>query len=151
MTAMASNDRRSKIGAVVRVDGIISLPFVKEVEVAGLTTSEVEQMLTQKLSPFIKDADVTVVTKQINSKKIYLIGAVRREGALPIRSAMTVLQALIEAGGLTEYAKQRKIYILRKQNGKQVRLPFDYAAVIKGEHTEENIVLEPDDTIVVPH
>jgi polysaccharide biosynthesis/export protein len=136
---------------VVRADGMISLPFVKEVEVAGLTPAEAEEMLSKKLYRFIKDADVTVVTKQINSKKIYLIGAVRREGAIPIRSSMTVLQAIIEAGGLNEYAKQRKIYILRKQDGKQVRLPFDYAAVIKGEHVEQNIVVQPDDSIVIPH
>jgi polysaccharide export outer membrane protein len=136
---------------VVRVDGVISLPFVKEVQVAGLTPAEAEQMLTQRFSRFIKDADVTVVMKQINSKKIYLIGAVRREGALPIRSSMTVLQAIIEAGGLTEYAKRSKIYILRKQDGKQVRLSFDYNAVIKGERTEQNIVVQPDDSIVIPH
>jgi len=136
---------------VVRADGMISLPLVKEVEVAGLTPAEAEQMLTKKFSRFIKDADVTVVTKQINSKKIYLIGAVRREGALPIRSSMTVLQAIIEAGGLTEYAKQRKIYVLRKQGGKQVQLPFDYAAVIRGEHIEQNVVVQPDNSIVIPH
>jgi polysaccharide biosynthesis/export protein len=136
---------------VVRVDGMISLPFVKEVEVAGLTPSEAEQMLTRKYSRFIKDADVTVVTKQINSKKIYMIGAVRREGALPIRSSMTVLQAIIEAGGLTEYAKPKKIYVLRKQKGKQTRLPFDYSAVIRGEQIEQNVVVQPDDSIVIPH
>lgn len=136
---------------VVRVDGVISLPFVKEVQIAGLTPAEAEQMLAVRFSRFIKDADVTVVMKQINSKKIYLIGAVRHEGALPIRSSLTVLQAIIEAGGLTEYAKRSKIYVLRQQDGKQVRLPFDYNAVIKGERVEQNIVVQPDDSIVIPH
>jgi polysaccharide export outer membrane protein len=108
-------------------------------------------MLTQKFAQFIHDADVTVVPKQINSKKAYLVGAIRREGPVPIRSAMTVLQAILEAGGLTEYAKPKKIYVLRKQNGKEVRLPFDYSAVIKGERHEQNVIVQPDDAIVVPH
>ncbi len=134
----------------VRVDGMVSLPYVKEVQLAGLTPSEAEQMLTERYARFIKDPDVTVVVKQINSTKIYVMGAVRREGALPLRSSMTVLQAIIEAGGLSEYAKQSKIYILRPENGKQTRLPFDYAAVIKGERVEQNIPLQSGDSIVVP-
>jgi polysaccharide biosynthesis/export protein len=136
---------------VVRADGKISVPLVKEVEIAGLTPTEAEQMLTQKFGQFIRDADVTVVPKQINSKKAYLVGSVRREGPVPIRSAMTVLQAILEAGGLTDYAKPRKIYVLRKQNGKEVRLPFDYSAVIKGEQQQQNVLVQPDDAIVVPH
>jgi polysaccharide export outer membrane protein len=136
---------------VVRADGKISVPLVKEVEIAGLTPTEAEQMLTQKFAQFIHDADVTVVPKQINSKKAYLVGAIRREGPVPIRSAMTVLQAILEAGGLTEYAKPKKIYVLRKQNGKEVRLPFDYSAVIKGEQQQQNVLVQPDDAIVVPH
>jgi polysaccharide export outer membrane protein len=63
---------------------------------------------------------------------------------------MTVLQAINEAGGLGEWASRKKIYILRNIDGKQVKLPFDYSAVIKGQHLEQNITLLPDDTIVVP-
>ena len=136
---------------VVRADGKISVPLIKEVEIAGLTPTEAEQMLTRRFAQFIRDADVTVVPKQINSKKAYLVGAIRREGPVPIRSAMTVLQAILEAGGLTEYAKPRKIYVLRKQNGKEVRLPFDYSAVIKGQQQQQNVLVQPDDAIVVPH
>jgi polysaccharide biosynthesis/export protein len=62
-----------------------------------------------------------------------------------------VLQVLAEAGGVTDYAKKKKIYILRKQNGKEVKIPFNYEAVIKGEGMEQNISVLPDDTIVVPH
>ena len=134
----------------VRVDGMVSLPYVREVQVAGLTPAQAEQVLTERYARFIKEPDVTVVVKQINSAKIYVIGAVRREGALMVRSSMTVLQALIEAGGLTDYAKRSKIYILRSANGKQTRLPFDYAAVIRGERVEQNIPVQPGDSIVVP-
>jgi len=74
-----------------------------------------------------------------------------KAGPIPLLSDhMTVLQALAEAGGLSQYAKRSKIYVLRKQNGKEFKLPFDYNTVIKGEHMEQNITLLPDDTIVVP-
>ncbi len=118
--------------------------------VLGLTPTELEKILTAKLSQLIRGADVTVVVKEIRSKKVYLVGAVKKEGPIPLLSSMTVLQVLSEAGGLSEYAKKKKIYVLRTENGKQVRLPFDYAAAIKGEHVEQNIQVQPDDTIVVP-
>jgi polysaccharide export outer membrane protein len=94
---------------------------------------------------------VTVVVKEIRSKKVYLVGAVKKEGPVPLLADLTVLQVLSEAGGLTEYAKKKKIYVLRKENGKQIKLPFNYDAVVKGEHMEQNIPLLPDDMIVVPH
>ncbi|HXI38635.1 MAG TPA: polysaccharide biosynthesis/export family protein [Bryobacteraceae bacterium] len=135
----------------VRPDGKISLPLVKEVDVLGLTPSELEKLLTSKLEPVIRGVDVTVVVREIRSKKVYLIGAVNKVGPVPLLSDMTVLQALAEAGGITDFAKKKNIYVMRNENGKQVKLPFNYVAVIKGEHIEQNIKLQPDDTIVVPH
>jgi len=136
---------------VVRADGKISVPLVKEVQVLGMTPAEAETMLAAKLAQFIHGADVTVVPKEIRSQKAYLLGAVRKEGSVTLQSATTVLQAITEAGGLTDYAKPKKIYILRKENGHQVRLAFNYQAVIKGERMEQNIVLLPEDIVVVPH
>jgi polysaccharide export outer membrane protein len=139
-------------GVVVRPDGKITLPLLKEVEVNGLTPADVQKLLVSKLDPqFIHGADVTVVVKDIRSKKVYLIGAVKREGPIPLLSNMTVLQVLAEAGGLTDFAKRKKIYILRHENGHQKKLPFNYDQVIKGEHMDQNILIRPDDTIVVPH
>jgi polysaccharide export outer membrane protein len=135
---------------VVRTDGKITVPLVKEIEVAGLTPQELEKILIEKLSKFIRGVDVTVVPKEIVSQKVFILGAVRKEGPVPIQSAMTVLQAINAAGGLTDYAKKKKIYILRNENGKQQRLPFDYQAVIRGERPEQNILVRPEDTIVVP-
>lgn len=135
---------------IVRSDGKITIPLVKEIGVAGLTPSELEKLLTEKLSRFIRDADVTVIPREITSQKVYLLGAVRREGPVPLLSSMTVLQALNAGGGLTEYAKKKKIYILRNENGKQIRLPFDYTAVIRGQRPEQNILVKVEDTIVVP-
>src|SRR5262249_47625982 len=138
---------------VVRTDGKITVPFVKEIEVAGMTPAELEKLLAGRFSKYIRDVDVTSVTvvpKEILSQKVYLMGAVKNEGPVSIKSSMTVLQALNEAGGLTEYARRKKIYVLRHENGKQIRLPFDYTAVIRGERTEQNIQVRAEDTVVVP-
>lgn len=135
---------------IVRADGKISIPLIKEVDVLGVTPAELEKMLTERISRLIHGADVTVIVKEIHSRKVYMVGALKKEGPVPLPASMTVLQAINAAGGLTEYAKRKKIYILRNEKGRQLRLPFDYQAVIKGERTEQNILLRPDDTIVVP-
>ena len=135
----------------VRPDGRIALPMVKEVEVVGLTPAELEKVLTEKYARFFTNQpEVSVVVRDIQSEKVYLVGAVRREGSLLLKSPMTILQVLAEAGGVSEYAKRKKIYVLRTQNNKQTRLPFNYEAVIKGEQPEQNIMVLPGDTIVVP-
>src|SRR5437899_1209014 len=118
-------EAEASVGSVVvRPDGKISLPLVKEVDVMGLMPAELEKVLTAKLARFIRDADVTVVVQQIHSKKVYLVGAAKKEGPVPLLSSMTVLQVLSEAGGVTDYAKRRKIYVLRTVNGKQTKLAF---------------------------
>jgi polysaccharide export outer membrane protein len=137
-------------GVIVRPDGRISMPLLKEVAVAGLTPTRAEQVISAQLSKFINDTDVTVVVKEINSKKIYVVGGVKKEGPIPYTYRMTILQALSEAGGLGEYAKRSRIYVLRRENGKDVRLRFDYDAVLRGERVEMNIVLIPGDTLVIP-
>lgn len=136
---------------VVRPDGKISLPLISDVAVVGLTPKQAEVMLARELGRFITGAHVTVVMTAINSKKVYLVGAVKTEGPLAYTYRMSVLQAISEGGGLTDYAKRKKIYVLRTQNGRQFRLPFDFDAVVKGERTEMNIALLPDDTVVIPY
>jgi polysaccharide export outer membrane protein len=136
---------------VVRPDGRITVPLIKEVEVAGLTPRQAEKVITEGLAKFITDPNVTVVLAAINSKRVYVIGAVKKEGTLTYSYGMTVMQALSEAGGLTDYARRRKIYILRSENGREYRLDFNYEEVVRGEGAEQNIVLQPGDTIVIPH
>jgi polysaccharide biosynthesis/export protein len=136
---------------VVRPDGKITVPLVKEVEVAGLTPRQVEVVITEGLAKYITDPNVTVVLAAINSKRVYVIGAVKKEGTLAYNYGMTVMQALSEAGGLTDYARRRKIYILRSENGREYRLDFNYEEVVRGERAEQNVVLLPGDTVVIPH
>ncbi|HUA57486.1 MAG TPA: polysaccharide biosynthesis/export family protein [Verrucomicrobiae bacterium] len=136
---------------VVRTDGKITVPLIKDVAVDGLTLRQAEDLITDKLNSFLTAPDVTVGVKEQTSKKIYVIGAVKREGAIPFTFNMNVLQALSEAGGLTDYAKRKRIYVLRKEEGREFQLRFDYDAALKGQHMELNIQLRAGDTIVVPH
>jgi len=136
--------------AVVRPDGKITMPMIHEISVVGLTPAQAEQVISERLSKFINAVDVTVVVAGIHSKRIYLTGRVKKEGPIAYTYRMTIMQALSEAGGLTDYAKRKKIYVLRSQDGKEYMLPFNYDAVLKGEHMELNIPLMPGDTIVVP-
>ena len=136
---------------VVRPDGRISMPLLKEVAVAGMTPREAEKEITDKLTDLIHAADVTVIVTTITSKKVYIVGAAKKEGPLAYTYRMTVMQAISEAGGLTDYAKKKKIYVLHTDNGKEYRLPFNYDEVIRGEKMEQNIQLSPGDTVLIPH
>jgi polysaccharide export outer membrane protein len=136
--------------AAVRSDGKISIPLIKEIELIGLSPMEAERTLSQRLARYIHGADVTVIVKEVHSRKVYLVGGVRSVGAVELKGPLTILQALTQAGGLTDYAKRKQIYVLRTENGKQQKLPFNYEAVIKGENVEQNILLLPNDTVVVP-
>jgi polysaccharide export outer membrane protein len=134
----------------VRPDGKISMPLLNDVQAAGQTPMQLSAAITQKLSKFMNDPQVTVVVTAINSQRIYILGSVGRAGAYPMLPNMTVLQAISSAGGLSQYAKEKNIYILRTENGHQTRFPFNYQQVIRGQRVEQNIPLQPGDTIVVP-
>lgn len=137
-------------GVAVRSDGKISLPLIREVYALGLMPVELEALLTREFSRLINNPVVTVIVKEINSQKVYLVGGVVRPGSIFLRTPMTVLQVLAEAGGLTDYAKKKKIYILRNDGGQESRIQFNYEAVLKGDNPEQNIPVRPGDTIVVP-
>ena len=134
----------------VRPDGKISLPLLNDVQAAGLTPTQLAQNLTESLKKFVTNPQVTVIVTQINSQRIYILGEVNRAGAYPLLPNMTILQGLSNAGGFTQFANTKKIYMLRTENGKQVRYPFNYKDVIGGKATEENVVMKAGDTIVVP-
>lgn len=136
---------------IVRPDGMISTPLTKEIHVAGLTPAEAETLITEKLIKVIQEPEVTVIVTGMTSKKIYAVGAVKKEGPIPYTYSMTVMQAIAEAGGLTDYAKRGRIYVLRNENGKESRFPFAYDDILKGKHMELNIAMLPGDTLVVPH
>ncbi len=133
----------------VRPDGKISLPLLNDVQAAGLTPRQLADSVTDKLKKYIADPRVTVVVTEINSKRVYLVGEVLHAGATPMLPNMTVLQALSSAG-LNQFANTKGIYVLRTENGKQQKLPVNYRKLVKGEQIEQNYLLQPGDTIVVP-
>jgi polysaccharide biosynthesis/export protein len=130
----------------VRPDGMITLPLLGDVRAVGLTTDQLKDILQKSASKILTDANVTVVVRQINSRKVYVTGQVGMSGAYPLIGPRNVVQAIAMAGGLSEYAKGDKILIIR---GSQT-FKFNYKEVIEGRKLEQNILLQPGDQIVVP-
>ncbi len=134
----------------VRPDGKISLPLLNDVPASGLTPNQLATWLTVMLRKYVTQPQVTVIVTQINSRRVYILGEVNRPGALSLLPHMTVLEALATAGGFTPFAKEKKIFVLRNQNGKQNRYPFNYREAIRGGALQRDFSLEPGDMIVVP-
>src|SRR5580693_7056321 len=134
----------------VRPDGKISLPLLNDVQAAGLTPSQLAAEITDSLKKYVTSPQVTVIVTTINSQRVYILGEVTRPGAFPMLPGMTVMQALSSAGGFTAFAKMKSIYVLRNENGKKVKYPFNYKDAINGKNSEQDIPLKAGDTIVVP-
>jgi len=134
----------------VRPDGKVSLPLLNDVQAAGLTAMELANVITEGLKKFMNSPQVTVGVSEINSRRVYVTGEVTRPGAFPLLPNMTVLQALTSSGGFTQFARIKSIYVLRTEGGKQVKHTFNYKDVVSGKRPEDNIILQPGDTIVVP-
>ncbi len=133
----------------VRPDGKISMPLLGDVEAAGKTPLDLGDSIREKLKKYISDPRVTVVVTAMNSQRIFITGEVNKPGAVALLPHMTILQALSTAG-FTQFANLKGVYLLRNENGRQVKMPFNYKEVVKGNHPEQNIALKPGDTIVVP-
>jgi polysaccharide biosynthesis/export protein len=134
----------------VRPDGKISLPLLNDVQAAGLTAMELAGAIREGLTKYITSPQVTVTVTEINSRRFYCMGEVLKQGSYPLLPNMTALQAISSCGGFTQFAKLKGIYILRNESGQQKKHPFNYKDVVKGNHPEENIQLQPGDVIVVP-
>jgi len=134
----------------VRRDGKISLPLLNDVQAAGLTPTQLSSEIVAKLHATVINPHVTVIVAQMSSQRIYILGQVTRGGAYPLVPDMTAVQALSIAGGFTPFAKLKKIYIMRTENGENKVFPINYKDVISGRKSQQNIQLKPGDTIVVP-
>jgi polysaccharide export outer membrane protein len=134
----------------VRPDGKISLPLLNDVQAAGLTPTQLRDQLTEGAKQYVADPNVTVVVRQINSRKVYITGQVNKPGPYTLGAATTILQLIATAGGVMEYAHSDKIIVMRTENGKQLSYPFDYKAVVARKNLKQNIELKPGDTVIVP-
>jgi len=136
---------------MVRPDGMISLPLVGELKAQGLTPVQLQDQLTTALSKVLSDPQVTVIVVSVNSLSFNIMGNVLKPGYYPLTHPITVLDAIALSGGFKDFAKEKKIYILRTgPNGKQEKLYFNYKQVIRGQRMAQNIMLQPRDTLVVP-
>jgi polysaccharide biosynthesis/export protein len=135
----------------VRPDGMISVPLIGEVKAAGYTPVQLQGELTEAMKKYVSEPQVTVVVEKIGSLNFNIVGEVNHPGYFPLTKRMTVLDAIAMAGGFKDFAKTKKVYVLRTAaNGTEQRLPFNYKDVIKGQNMQQNIELQPRDTVVVP-
>jgi len=134
----------------VRPDGKISLPLLGDLKVSGLSPKQIQQLVTEKLQALITDPQVTVTVTEVRSKMVYITGEIGKPGAYSVVGPVNVLQLIARAGGLTQYANRKNIYVLRAGIDPNTRLKFDYKEVVKGHKPEQNVVLRPGDTVVVP-
>ena len=143
------DNKELTLDVVVRPDGKISFPLIRDVQAEGLTAAELGDAIHEKLLPFIKDPQVSVIVTQVNAPKIYVLGNVARPGAFPLRSDTSVLQALSLAGGFTQFAAPRSIKLVRGLGAKQQVRKINYYNLVEGAG-EGNYLLMPGDTIWVP-
>lgn len=136
---------------VVRPDGMISLPLMGEVKAAGLTPVQLQDQITNALGKVLSDPQVTVMVVSVNSLSFNIVGEVLKPGYYPLTRPVSVLDAIALSGGFKDFAKEKKIYILRTTpDGKQTKLHFNYKQVIKGRNMAQNVMLQPRDTLVIP-
>ena len=134
----------------VRIDGRISLPLIGDVEVAGKTLRELKKILEEKYAAVISEPAVSVMLAQSKSWRYYVIGKVAKPGEFPIDFPITVLQAIAQSGGFLEWAKTEKISIVRREDGRESIISFNYEALVNGQNLQQNALVKPGDTIIIP-
>ena len=135
---------------VVRPDGRISLPVLQDINAAGLTPEQLRDSLTKTAEKFVEDPNVTVIVKEINSRKVFITGQVAKPGPYNVTSPMTVVQLIANAGGILEYADAKNILVMRTENATPTSYRFNYKEVTEGKNLKQNIQLKPGDTVIVP-
>jgi polysaccharide export outer membrane protein len=143
-------DKDMSLEVAVRPDGKITLPLLNDIQAAGLTPAQLSDRLVDGAKQFIEDPNVTVIVRQINSRRVFVTGEVNKPGPYPLMGPTTVLQILATAGGVREYADSKHIVVLRNDSGRTTMFRFNYNNAAKPQGVKENIELKPGDTIVVP-
>mgnify|MGYP001945986254 CR=1 FL=1 len=136
--------------AAVRLDGKITFPLVNDIKAAGLSTMALKKELESRLAGYVESPIVTVMLLQAVSRRYYVLGEVKRVGEYPIEKKMTVMQAFAVAGGFTEWASKNEILLIRQVSGKEKIFRIKYKDILKGKSSDNNFLIQADDTIVVP-
>jgi len=151
LSSVVWRDKDMSCDVVVRPDGKISLPLMNDVQAGGLTPSELRETVSTIARRFVEDPSVTIVVKEIKSRKVFITGMVEKPGPYPLNGPTTVVQLISLAGGLKEFTDGKRILIMRTdKSGRQMAHVFNYRQVLTGKNLEQNIELQPGDTVVVP-
>lgn len=150
LSIMFWREKELSAEVIVRPDGKISLPLLNDVVAAGLTPEQLRQRVMEQAQQFIQDPNATVVVRQINSRRVFIVGSVAKPGPYPLTGPTTVLQLIAIAGGLQEYADAGKVSIMRTEGGRTMTYRFNYRDVVKRKNLRQNIELKPGDTVIVP-
>ncbi len=143
-------DKDISADVVVRPDGKISLPLLDEVQAAGYSPEQLRTALVAAASRFLEDPSAAVVVKEIHSRQVFITGNVAKPGTYPLTHNMTILQLIATAGGLQEYADSKHIAVIGMKDGRTEYRKFNYNDVVRRVRPEQNILLKPGDTVVVP-
>ena len=137
---------------MVRPDGIISLPLIGDIGASSRTAKELKEEIEQKLTEYKQDPIVSIIVKETNSQAIYVTGEVARPGKFPLRSEITIVQAITLAGGFTQWADKDQIVIIRKSpmNPEGNRFTLKYSDIVSGKNMKANTLLKAGDTVIVP-
>jgi polysaccharide export outer membrane protein len=135
---------------VVRPDGKISLPLLNDMQAAGYTPDQLRGRLMEAAAKFIEEPNASVVVKTVNSRKVYITGMVTKPGSFPLVTSMNVVQLIAQGGGLQEYADSKNILIVRSEGDKTTSFKFNYKDFLNQKNLQQNIMLRPGDTVVVP-
>lgn len=136
--------------AIVRPDGMVSFPLIGDVPAMGHTVEDVRQDIAKRLARFVPNPHVSVAITKLQSYKVYVIGRVTKPGEYLVGHYTDVLQALSLAGGLTPFASENDIKVIRREHADQRVFLFRYGDIQKGRDLNQNILLEPGDVVMVP-
>jgi polysaccharide biosynthesis/export protein len=150
LTVLFWRDKDMSGDFAIRPDGRISLPLLNDVQAAGLTPEQLKDAITKAAARYVDDPTVTVIVKEINSRRVFITGQVNKPGQYMLTGPTTVLQLIAMAGGVLEYADAKHIVVTRSIDGRSESMPFNYKDVTRRKNLKQNIELKPGDTVVVP-
>ena len=142
-------EKEMSADVVVRPDGKISLPLLNDLQASGYTPEQLAEIVEKAAAKYVTDSDATVIVKAINSRKVFVLGEVAKPGTIPLTSEMNVLQLIATVGGFLEYANRNNVTILRMEGGRERRFKFNYNEVVEGKNLQQNIMLQPGDTVLI--
>jgi polysaccharide export outer membrane protein len=143
-------DKDMSAEVVVRPDGNISLPLLNDIKAAGATPNELRERIVKEARRYFEDANAAVLVRQVNSRKVFITGQILKPGGYPLTGVTTVVQLIATAGGVTEFANLKNMFVVRNENGRQVSFKVNYKDILTLKDLSQNIQLKPGDTLLVP-